>query len=282
MCGKICLITGASSGIGEQTAYALAGQGAHVLLVCRNPDKGRRVVERIRQSTGHDRATVIVGDLANLAQVREIADKVQAMDCPLHVLVNNAGVFNISRRLTIDGYEEMFAVNHLAHFLLTTLLLDRLKQTKAARVVTLGSGAHKLVKAIKFDDLNFEKRYRPLYVYSHSKLANCLFGHTLAARLEGTSVTSNVVDPGEVSTNLGAQNGWIGKGLKQLMSLVLQNPAKGARTSIYACSSPELEGASGLYLRNAHLARPRPWVTDKVMGEKLWVQSESLVRSYGS
>ncbi|TCK99758.1 short-subunit dehydrogenase [Shimia isoporae] len=277
MRGKTCVVTGATSGIGEQTAYALASLGADLILVCRNRDKGRRVTERIRLATGEDRARLIVGDLADLAQVRMIAAAVRALDCPVHVLVNNAGVFNLSRRLTVDGHEEMFAVNHLAHFLLTTELLDLLQEAGGARVVTLGSGAHMLVKSINFSDVTFEDGFSALKVYSHSKLANCLFGHTLAYRLQGTGVTSNVVDPGEVSTNLGTQNGWIGWGLKHVLSLTLQNPVKGARTSIYACASHDLDGVSGVYLRNSKITNPRAWAVDDVMGKKLWEHSEELI-----
>lgn len=277
MRGKNCLITGASSGIGEQTAYALADQGAHLLLVCRDQDKGKQVVKRIRQRTGADRAKVVFGDLASLEQVRLIAKTVLALDQPIHVLLNNAGVFNMRRCLTVDGNEEMFAVNHLAHFLLTNLLLERLTQTQNARVVTIGSGAHKLVKAINFDDLSFEKRFRPLHVYSHSKLANILFNHTLSERLRGTGVTANVVDPGEVATNLGGQNGRLGAIIKRLMSTFLQSPKRGALTSVYACSSSELEGISGQYLRNRRIAKARPWATDEAAGNKLWELSERLV-----
>lgn len=276
MHNKTCVITGASSGIGEQTAYALADQGANLLLVCRDHDKGARVAERIKHITGGSRAEVIVGDLASLDQVRDIAQNVLAQDRPLHVLLNNAGVFNFKRQLTIDGFEEMFAVNHLAHFLLTELLRERLVDTGNARVVTVGSGAHKLVKQINFDDLDFERNFRPLRVYSHSKLANVLFSHALAKRLEGTGVTANVVDPGEVGTNLGSQNGWLGASLKRVMSSLLRGPEKGAQTSIFACSSPKLDKTSGAYLRNSQIAQARTGKDDVAAGEKLWDVSTRL------
>ncbi|MFY0682333.1 MAG: SDR family oxidoreductase [Thalassovita sp.] len=277
MQGKTCLITGASSGIGEQTAYALADQGADLILVCRNQDKGVRVATQIHLRNRSSRVDVVVGDFSSLEQVRKVADEVLTMERPLHVLLNNAGVFNFRRTLTVDGHEEMFAVNHLAHFLLTNLLLERLKQTAGARVVTVGSGAHKLVKAINFEDLSFEHRFRPLHVYSHSKLANGLFGYTLAQRLQGTGVTSNVVDPGEVSTNLGVQNGWFGVLLKRLMSRFLQSPKTGAETSIYACSAPVLQGVSGQYLRNSGVGKARRWAMDDIAGDALWEKSAALV-----
>jgi len=279
MRGKTCLITGASSGIGEQSAYALSDMGARVLLVCRNEEKGNLVAQRIRERTGEDLADVIVGDLASLTQVRRIAQVVIDRGRPLDVLLNNAGVFNMKRKLTVDGHEEMFAVNHLAHFLLTNLLLDLIKSTQGARVVTVGSGAHKLTRSINFDDLRFDQGFKALKVYSHSKLANVLFGHTLAARLTGTGVTSNVVDPGEVGTNLGGQNGILGTAIKNLMSVFLQSPTKGATTPVYACASPKLEGVSGQYLRHGRRTRARPWATDLAAGERLWAVSQQLVQS---
>ncbi len=276
MGNKTCVITGASSGIGEQAAYALAQEGVNLLLVCRDHDKGIRVAERINLAAGSPRAQVIVGDLASLDQVRDVAQNILAHDCPLHVLLNNAGVFNFKRQLTVDGFEEMFAVNHLAHFLLTELLRNRLVETGNARVVTVGSGAHKLVKGINFDDLEFAQNFRPLHVYSHSKLANVLFGQTLARRLEGTCVTSNIVDPGEVSTHLGSQNGWLGAILKRVLSPILSSPEKGAQTSVFACSSARLNGVTGAYLRNCRIAGAGKMKDDVAAGEKLWDVSTRL------
>ncbi|MEO9459112.1 MAG: SDR family oxidoreductase [Lentilitoribacter sp.] len=255
------------------------GDGAEVHLVCRNQSKGESIVADIIAETGNDRIRLLTGDLSSLSDVHQIAQSFLEQDRPLHVLLNNAGIFNMKRVLSAEGHEEMFAVNHLAHFLLTNLLLDRMKATKAARVVNVASGAHKLVKEINFEDLNFETGFRALKVYSHSKLANILFTIELARRLKGEDVTANAVDPGKVGTGLGSQNGWIGKMLQPLMKLTLQTPEHGAKTSTYACVSPELEGITGQYYRNCKVYAPKPWATDDVAAQQLWDVSAKLTLS---
>lgn len=277
--GKTVLITGATSGIGEQTAYALAEMGAKLLLVCRDRDKGEVVAHNIRTHVGADLAKIIVGDLASLAQVRQISEVVLEQRQSLDVLVNNAGVFNMHRSITADGYEEMFAVNYLAHFLLTNLLLERIKKSNVARIINIGSGAHKLVKEINFEDLSFVNGFRPLKVYSHSKLANVLFNFALSDRLAGTGVTANLVDPGEVATNLGSQNGMFGSIIKKVMSYFLQSSENGAATSVYACSSSDLDGVSGQYLRKSAISEACDWATDRETARLLWETSEKLVQN---
>lgn len=279
MKGRVCLITGATSGIGRASAQALAQLGAELFLICRSQEKGDAVADAIRLQTGAPRPEVIIADLNALENVRLTADRFLAFERPLHVLLNNAGVFNMKRIQTSDGLEEMFAVNHLAHFLLTNRVLDRIKASGDARIVTVGSGAHKLIRGINFDDPNFEWGFRSLRVYSHSKLANLLFTHELARRLEGSGVTANTVDPGEVGTNLGAQNGIRGKVFQALMRRFLSTPDDGARTSIWACTAPELSDTTGAYLRGGQSVSPKPWAQDGTAARRLWALSENLVNA---
>lgn len=274
--GRVGMVTGATSGIGRVAAQALASMGAELFLVCRNRIKGERTAADILAQTGNHRITLLVGDLSSLADVHHIARSFLEHDKPLHFLLNNAGIFNVKREVTVDGYEEMFAVNHLAHFLLTNLLLDHIEASAPARIVNVASGAHRLVRNINFEGLNFDEGFRPLKVYSHSKLANMLFTWELAKRMEGCGVTANAVDPGEVGTGLGSQNGWLGKVIHLLMKSFLKSPEKGARTSLYACVSPELEGVSGRYFRDCREQRPKPWATDDTAAEQLWKLSEKL------
>jgi len=177
---KVCLITGATSGIGLASVHALAQMGAELFLVSRNPKKGERLIKEIKSQSGNEKIKLLIGDLSSLEDVRQIAQSFLQYHRPLHILLNNAGVFNFQRKLSLDGHEEMFAVNHLAHFLLTNLRLDCIKSSSPARIINVASGAHILVKNMNFTDLNFNERFRSLKVYSHSKLASILFTHELA------------------------------------------------------------------------------------------------------
>ena len=273
---KVCVVTGATSGIGQVAAEALAERGAELFLVCRNRAKGEATVAEIVARTGNDRIALLMGDLSSLAEVRDVAQSFLELDKPLHLLLNNAGVFNLKREVTSDGHEQMLAVNHLAHFLLTNRLLERIKASAPARIVNVSSEAHMFAKAIHFDDLNFEAGFRGMKVYGHSKLANILFTRELAKRLEGSGVTANTVHPGSAATGLGSQNGWRGRVVNLLMRLFLQSPEKGASTSIYACVSEELEGVSGRYFGSCREQQPKPWATDDAAAERLWEVSAEL------
>ena len=277
---SVCMITGATSGIGKVTALRLAEMGAELFLVCRNPTKAERTIQEIATRTGNNKASAIIGNLSVQTDIHKIANEFLRLNKPLNVLVNNAGVFNFKRKVTIDGYEEMFAVNHLAPFLLTNLLLPRIMTSNRGRVINVASGAHMLVKEIQFNDLNFNYNFKALNVYSHSKLANMLFTHELAKRLKGSDITANAVDPGEVSTGLGTQNGILGKILQLLMKPFIQRPDKGARTSVYVSTSPELEGVSGKYFRKCLEKKPKPWADDEVAARRLWEISQKLTNLY--
>ncbi|MGH7863385.1 MAG: SDR family oxidoreductase, partial [Candidatus Binataceae bacterium] len=199
MNGKTCLISGASSGIGKITATELARMGARLVLVCRDRTRGAATVAEIVEKTGSRGVELMIADLGSQRQIRQLASDFLARGWPLHVLINNAGLVNMSRTVTEDGIETTFAVNHLAYFMLTMLLLERIKQCAPARIVNVASDAHKF-GSMNFDDLGGEKRYGGFRIYGQSKLANILFTYELARRLEGTRVTANCLHPGAVST----------------------------------------------------------------------------------
>lgn len=273
--GKVCLITGGTSGIGLATALGLANLGATVVIVSRNHRKCARVAERIRSRTG---ATVefLVADLSSQQQVRKAAQDFQCRFSGLDVLVNNAGSNFMKRRLTEDGLEMTFALNHLAHFLLTNLLLDALADSPAGRIVNVSSSAHESGR-IDFDDLQGERDYDRLKAYSQSKLANLLFTYELSRRLEGSSVTVNALNPGLVATNLGIDNGWLRVKLRNLIRHQdFVSPAVGARTSIFLATSPQVEGVSGQYFFECREVPPSLASNDLDAATRLWALSEEL------
>ncbi len=277
MQGKTVAISGPTAGIGRETARHLAGQGAELILLCRSPDKGEALAEEIATS-GNRRPTVIEMDMASLASVRAAGEAILARDVPLDVLLNNAGVVNTQRLESVDGFEETLAVNHLAPFLLTGLVMPALQAAPAARIVNVSSGAHHFVRGMGFDDMQAEKGYRTFREYGRSKLANLLFTLELARRLEGTPMTVNSLHPGAVSTSLGTQNGGL---LSSVLPLLLKpffrSPAQGAETSIFLASSPAVEGVSGQYFVNCKAVKPKPWALDEEAATRLWQFSEDCV-----
>jgi retinol dehydrogenase 12 len=276
MQGTTCMITGASSGIGRATALALAGMGARMVLICRDRGRGEETMAEIVAKTGNSDVWLLLADLSSQAEVRRVAADFLASDRPLHVLINNAGVVNLQRTVTVDGIESTFAVNHLAYFLLTELLLDRLRRSAPARIVNVASDAHKF-GALDFDDLGNERRYRAMRVYGQSKLANILFTNELAQRLEGSGVTANSLHPGAVATGLGKNNGAWARALIALLRPFFRTPDNGAATSVYLASSPEVEGVSGKYFANCRQHRPSRAAQDPDAARRLWDISERLV-----
>ncbi len=279
--GKTVVVTGGNSGIGFETAAALAGMGARVLVTARNADKGRAAVSAMAQRLGGDgQVQLVTFDLADLSSVRRGAAEILEQAPRLDVLVNNAGLVLSERAETVDGFETTFATNHLGPFLLTNLLLDRIRSSSPARVVNVASTAHRTArKGIPFHDLQSEKRYAGMRVYGQSKLANILFTRELARRLEGTGVTANSLHPGTVRTGYGADGdvrGLLAFGIKISAPFFL-SPAKGAHTSIYLASAPELEGVSGEYFVKCTPRQPKPWARDPDAARRLWQVSEELV-----
>ncbi len=275
--GKTVLITGATGGIGLAAAVAMARQGAHLVLVGRNQMRGLDAITEIRRRAGSDRAEFLRADFSSLAEVRRLALALLAEDRPLHVLVNNAGTMNTSRKLTVDGFEEMFAVNHLAHFLLTRLLLPRLQACAPSRIVHVASNAHSFCKGMRWHDLAHEREFSAFPAYGHSKLANILFSNELARRLRGSGVTSNALHPGAVATGIGSNNGITGRVVPLLLKPFFRSPARGAATTVYLASAAEIDGVTGKYFYDSKPADPKPWALDTNAAGRLWVTSEKLL-----
>ena len=287
MQGRTCMVTGASGGIGKETAVGLANLGATVVMVCRDSERGEAALWDVRhRSGGSNDVQLMLADLASLPAVRSLASEFRQRHQRLHVLVNNAGAYNAKRLLSDDGHELTFAVNHLAHFLLTNLLLDLLKESAPARIVNVSSRSH-LGATIDFDDLNKESGYRGMSVYGQSKLANVLFTRELARRLEGTGVTANSLHPGVVRTGFGRNNsGAIGALFKIFQARVFQiapipfilTPEQGAETSIYLASSPDVEGVTGKYFAKSKQTQSSDLSHDTDLAQRLWQVSEEFVK----
>ncbi len=278
MSGRVALVTGASSGIGFQIARGLARFGAAVTLGTRSEARGQQAVARIRSEVAGAEVEFLIADLSALDQVRSFAANFMERQPVLHVLVNNAGGFFARRRLTVDGQEMTFALNHLSYFLLTRLLLDRLVAGAPARVVNVSSAAH-YDGRMRFEDLGHRRGYRfGLAPYAQSKLANVLFTKELARRLSGTGVTANAVHPGLVRTGLSTKN--IPWPLRPLVALGVAFMAiseeEGARGPLRLGSSPELEGVSGEYFNLSRRAQSSAASNDLDSARRLWEVSEQL------
>jgi NAD(P)-dependent dehydrogenase (short-subunit alcohol dehydrogenase family) len=274
MQGKTVLITGANSGIGKVTASALAGMGATVILACRRPDAAQLAMAEIRREHPHAQLDFVAIDLASLASVRRAAAEVMAKYPVVDVLINNAGLANIQREISEDGYEMTFAVNHLGPFLLTNLLLPALRAGKG-RVITVASGAHKAGK-MHWADLQLSRGYFVLRSYAQSKLANILFTKALAARVEADGIHANCLHPGAVSTNIWPERNWLEKAFSNVLRLFLISAEKGARTSIWLASGDVGGKASGSYFENCREKTPSRAARDNEAAEKLWEISANL------
>jgi NAD(P)-dependent dehydrogenase (short-subunit alcohol dehydrogenase family) len=277
MNGKICLVTGATNGIGKATALALAQMGATVVIVGRNPAKCAAVVSEIKHSSGNDAVEALIADLSIMAEVRHVADQFKAKYQQLHVLVNNAGGAFGKRQVTSEGFEKTFALNHLNSFLLTRLLLDTLKASAPARIVNVASDAHKGAQ-LDFDDLQSEKSRFSLTAYGRSKLATVVFSYELARRLSGTGVTCNVLHPGLVRTGFASNLGVVPSAvIGFFMRFVGLTPEQGAQTSVYLASSPDVENVSGKYWEKSKVVRSGRAAYDQATWTRLWEVSDKLV-----
>ena len=282
--GKTCLITGSTSGIGKEIVRGLAKMNATVVLVGRNKSRCEETVEEIRRGTSsssdtnNDLISYIVADLSSQASIRRLARQFLATHSRLHVLVNNAGVFLPNRSTTVDGIEYTFAVNHLAPFLLTNLLFERVIASAPSRIITTSSVAHKGAH-INFEDLQFEKRrYNGLKAYGQSKLANILFTKELSRRSEGTGVTSNCFHPGGVRTNLVRTSPWYYRLIWAIISPFLVSPRRGADTAIYLASSSEVKEISGRYYEKRKQVTLSKVADDNDAAIRLWRLSEELTQ----
>lgn len=274
--GKTCVVTGASSGIGRETALGLAERGARVVALCRDRARADDLLREIRERTGRSDATVALADLSRQSEIRRVAQEILDA-CPrIDVLVNNAGIVNLRRETTADGLEAVFAVNHLGYFLLTHLLLDRLRASAPSRIVVVASDAHRF-RGFDLDDVQFERRkYSWSAAYAQSKLCNILFARELARRLAGSGVTVNALHPGAVGTRLAQNNGWWAVALTKLIRPFMRSPAQGAETSIHLATSAEVEGVSGRYWANSREARPNRQAEDDAAASRLWEMSARL------
>jgi NAD(P)-dependent dehydrogenase (short-subunit alcohol dehydrogenase family) len=263
------LITGANTGIGRATAQALAARGATLYLACRNEGRARPVMAEIAQTTGNDSLHLLALDLADLSSVSACAGAFLATGAPLHILVNNAGLAG-KRGLTPAGFELAFGTNHLGPFLLTSLLLDRLRESAPARIVTVASDAHYRVDGIDFDAVRRPTRTRTAFhEYSVSKLANVLHAAELARRLDGTGVTTYALHPGVIASDVWREVPWP---IRPLMKLRMRSPDEGAKTPVYCATAPELAGETGLYYEDCRRREPGKAVTVP-LAKELWERS---------
>jgi NAD(P)-dependent dehydrogenase (short-subunit alcohol dehydrogenase family) len=277
MIGKICLVTGGTNGIGKATAQALAQMGATVVIVGRDAQKATQVSKEIQAATGNQNVDWLLADLSSQQDIRRLAAEFKSKYSQLHVLINNAGGTFMTRQLSVDGIEMTFALNHLAYFLLTNLLLDTIKASAPARIINVSSDAHSGGK-IEFDNLQGERSYSGIGPYGNSKLANILFTTELANRLEGTGVTVNVLHPGLVNTGFGKNNpGLIMKIMGVVIPLIARSPERGAKTSIYLVSSPAVQNITGKYFVDCKVTQPAPQATDGAVARKLWDVSVEMV-----
>jgi retinol dehydrogenase-14 len=278
MAGKTVLVTGGTGGIGKATATGLAARGAHVGIVGRDLRRAQAAAADIqRESANPSRVDVFVADVSAQADVRRLATEVLDRYPRLDVLINNVGGFWANRHVTADGLEHTFAVNHLAPFLLTDLLLDRVKASAPARIVTVSSGAQAMGQ-IDFEDLLGAKKYSGQRAYNQSKLANVMFTYELARKLEGTGVTATVLHPGVVRTAFGAEDPT--PAMRTLTAVVrpfMKSPARGAATPIYAASSPDVAGATGVYFAKSKVKKSSKRSYDRTAAARLWTVSEQLV-----
>jgi len=274
MKGKICLVTGANSGIGKETALGLAKMGAHVIMHARSQERGQAALEEVRKESGSDTVDLMLCDLAVQAAVRGFAAEFLEKYPRLDVLINNAALIPKERSITPDGIEMQLAINHLAPFLLTNLLLERLKSSAPARIVTVSSSLHMQGK-INFDDLQSEKSYKVAgwVPYNHTKLMNVLFTFELARRLAGTGLTANTLHPGVIRTGLQRSTP-----MSDMVTWAFRTPQDGAKTSLYLATSPEVANISGKYFEKSKVAKHNPLADDVALAQRLWEVSAEMVK----
>src|SRR5437870_5652085 len=275
MAGRICMVTGANSGIGKATAAGLAEMGSTVILVCRNREKGEAALSEIKEKSGNNSLDLMLADMSSMQSVRQLANEFRRKHDRLHVLVNNAGLFMLRRTTTGDGLETTFEVDYLSHFLLAGLLIDLLKAGAPSRLVELSSVAHYNAH-IDFDDLQGEKGYGGWKAYSQATLAQVLFTYELARTLKGTVVTANCLHPGAVATNIWSRPLGRAGFIMKLLRLFMMGPEGGAKTPIYLASSPDVEGVSGKYFTNKREKESSKESNDEQVARRLWLVSEEL------
>jgi retinol dehydrogenase 12 len=273
--GKTILLTGATSGIGRIMANKLAGMGASLILVGRNTAKGDQLIGEISTTTGNEELVFLAADLSSMDEVHRLASEINSRTEKIDVLINNAGAVFFQHQLSTDGYEMSLALNHLSPFLLTNLIMDRIKAAPAGRIITTSSIAHQTAK-LDFDDLMLEKGYKPWTAYSNSKLANILFTYQLGKNLAGSNCTANTLHPGFVRTNFGRSNGGMIGMLTAISQIFAISPEAGASTSIYLASSPDVEGVTGKYFVRCKPVKSSEYSYNETAALQLWAISLKL------
>ena len=275
MNGKVCLVTGATDGIGKVSARVLAELGAKVIIVGRNPEKSAIVLAELRSISGNENIDLLMADLAVMQEVRDLAEQVISRYDRLDVLLNNAGGYFTKHKITSDGLEMTFALNHMSYFLLTNKLMELLKYSAPARIVNVSSNAHYGVD-MEFENLNGEQEYKAWKAYQKSKLANVLFTYELLKKVPG-NITVNCLHPGFVATNFGHNNGgFFGPVLKIAQRISAIDPEEGAKTSIFLCSAPEVKEASGKYFYKCQLKTSSRESRNMDTGKRLWQISSDI------
>jgi retinol dehydrogenase 12 len=275
MKGKTIVATGATSGIGEAAVLVLAGLGARIVLVARDETRAKATIQKLEAKAPGLDHRLHLADLSSMAETRKVGETIAASEPRIDVLINNAGAIFSDRRVTPEGLELTFALNHMAYFVLTEALREKLIASAPARVVSTSSGAHKGV-SLDFGDLQSANGYKMLGVYGRSKLANILFTRELARRLAGTGVTANCLHPGAVATRFGDSSGGMLRRLLPVLRLLFISPEQGADTIIYLASSPEVEKTTGEYFVKRKITAPSVAAQDDAAAKKLWEASETL------
>lgn len=278
--GKICLITGATSGVGYQSARQLAKAGARLILLCRNTEKARNVQAELSRDFNAE-ADIFLADMTRLAEVSRAAGQISEKYPKIDVLINNAGVFNKRRRLTPDGNEEIFGVIHLASFVLTAALIPNLKAAAPARIIEVNSEAHRF-GGLRMDDLDWSRRlFIPLQAYGAAKIAQLLTGLELAKRLKDDGVSVYIMHPGAVRTNIGMNNNFLYRFYNRyVLGLVLRDPLVSGEAVYYLAAAPELEGVTGRYYNRTIEEKPASYVINERLQREIWDYSEKIARSY--
>jgi len=278
--GKVCVITGTTSGIGYEAARRLAQGGAHLVMVCRNRDKARHIQEEL--TAKHDvEVDVVIADFQSLSEVRRAACEIREQYPEIHVLINNAGVFNKRRRLTPDGYEMTFGVIHLASFLLTKLLLEPFQQGAPSRVLFISSEAHRF-GGLNINDINWSKRpYIGLFAYGAAKIAQIHTAQVFAEQFKDRGVTFNIMHPGEVRTNIGMNNGFFYRLYSRyILRWFLKDPAQSGEAIYFLAADPSLEGVTGLFFNQTIEEEPAWYAVRPQLRQRVWDRSEELVKPY--
>ena len=271
---KIAIVTGANSGMGLATVEALSDKGATVIMLCRNEERGQAAMEQLMEKKDR-RLELMICDLGDYASIRSFVKRVKEKYPRIDILVNNAGFISLDRQETKEGLERQFGINHIGHFLLTTLLLDHM--VPGSRIVNVASGAHKTGK-IHFDDINLHKRFNVIKAYSQSKLANVLFTRELARRLKKRRISVNCCHPGAVATNIGIdRDTGFGKTITSLLKPFFQTPAEGARTAIFLATAESVKNITGGYFYKCKIVRSSKRSKDPALAKRLYEFSEELV-----